>query len=103
MEYIYIFQLKKYFLITVCVKKYICFITPFSNPECPPPSEDLAGHCILVDMVHMGVWHDMRAACQEQGGDMAKVHDPNFMTTLVDHIQCLGEFALDGWMHGVKV
>ncbi|XP_063609295.1 hepatic lectin-like [Penaeus indicus] len=75
-------------------------VLPQHGIECPPPSENLEGHCILVDMVNMGIWHDMRAACQEQGGDMAKVHDPNFMTALVDHIQCLGYDEDFYWLGG---
>ncbi|ROT77611.1 lectin [Penaeus vannamei] len=73
---------------------------PQHGITCPPPSVNLDGHCILVDMDNMGIWHDMRAACQEQGGDMAKVHDPNFMTTLVDHIQCLGYNEEFYWLGG---
>ncbi|XP_042883299.1 perlucin-like protein isoform X2 [Penaeus japonicus] len=83
-----------------CVAALSVPALPKHDLTCPPPSENLDGHCILVDMVNMGVWHDMRAACQAQGGDMAKVHDPNFMAALIDHIQCRGYNEEFYWLGG---
>ncbi|XP_076067845.1 uncharacterized protein LOC143040603 isoform X2 [Oratosquilla oratoria] len=90
------------------------FETPQPAPHCPSPYERIGKDCVYIHTEDIKPWHDARAHCKSQGGDLAVPYDVGLLRKHIDESFKLENFWVGGsdlettkgdfrWFNGSKV